>query len=759
MVKNLILISLLFPLAFYGQDVPIGQWKDYLPYNNAISLVKSENNIYVAGENSIFVFDVNSNYIQRLSKINGLSDVGVSAMEKAPEVNSIVVAYNSAIVDIIKDGKIFSLRGIERENIIGLKRINAISFFENSAFLSCSFGIVEIDMENIEIKNTIYLESGIAVNDVCVINDSLFAATNQGIYSVNLQSNILDYNNWENIVNSLSVNDLEVVNNTLYFSVSDSNYVYKMDPNVEMVDTFYRFKFIEAINDTLYVGAQRKLWRMVNTNEFETIVENTYLYFISDVIKDGDTHWITDKQRVLVRITDDLSINSFGPQGPDSEKAYSVTSTDNNTFVSAGGISIVWNNNNTYEGFYWMNGFDWFHVDYDDLEARDITTIVESPQGDLFVGTWNDGIIQLTYDDNLNNYTVYKRHNHITSNNGLQTSNDNPNESTYGWIRVKDLTYDQNGLLWTANSLVEKSLAFMNPQGEWQSLKVKSTNLINSHLGDLVIDDFDRKWFYIAKGGGIVVYDDNGTPELSNDDRDRVLSTAPGSGGLPSNEIFSLAKDKDGEIWVGTDKGVAVFYNPESVFDINGDAQQVLVEADGYVEPIIANESVSAISIDGANRKWFGTKSSGVFVYSADGSEQIHHFNKENSPLFSNTINDISINGKTGEVFIATDKGLLSYKGPAIEGQAQHSNVLVYPNPVREQYTGPIAIKNVTDNADVKITDIRGNIIRSLTAYGGQAVWDGKNQHGERPGTGVYLVFTSNSTGTETFVSKILFIK
>ena len=145
-------------------------------------------------------------------------------------------------------------------------------------------------------------------------------------------------------------------------------------------------------------------------------------------------------------------------------------------------------------------------------------------------------------------------------------------------------------------------------------------------MGDILIDDYGRKWFYIAKGGGLIVYDDNNTPNTPSDDQDRRLSNNAGSGGLPSNEVLSIAKDKDGEIWVGTNKGPAVFYNPEEVFGVNGDAQQVLVETDGYVEPIIANESVSAIAIDGANRKWFGTKSSGVFVYSPDGSTQVHHF-------------------------------------------------------------------------------------------------------------------------------------
>ena len=201
-----------------------------------------------------------------------------------------------------------------------------------------------------------------------------------------------------------------------------------------------------------------------------------------------------------------------------------------------------------------------------------------------------------------------------------------------------------------------------------------------------------------------------------------------------------------------------MFYDTDRVFGIDGDAQLVLVEVDGYVEPIIANESVRAIAIDGANRKWFGTQS-GVFVYSADGSEQIAHYTEENSPLFSNVINDISINQQSGEVFIATDKGLISYKGGATQGRKVHDNVIVYPNPVKESYNGPIAIKNVVENANVKITDVKGNLIQSFTALGGQAVWNGKNKYGERANTGVYLVFTTDPTGIETNVAKILFIK
>jgi ligand-binding sensor domain-containing protein len=321
------------------------------------------------------------------------------------------------------------------------------------------------------------------------------------------------------------------------------------------------------------------------------------------------------------------------------------------------------------------------------------------------------------------------------------------------------MVVDEEGYLWITNSLVKKGLACMNTDGVWQSFTINSYNTENNHLGDIIIDNQGKKWFYIAKGGGIIVYDDNGTPENTSDDRDRLLGTNAGSGGLPSNTIHSLAKDKDGEIWVGTNQGVAVFYDTENVFGLDGDAQLVLVEANGYVEPIIANETVTTIAIDGANRKWFGTKNSGVFVYSSDGSQQIERFSEENSPILSNTINHIAINQNSGEVLISTEKGLISYKAEATEGESKHGNVLVYPNPVKENYNGPIAIKNVVENANVKITDIKGNLIKTVAAFGGQAIWDGKNIYGERANTGVYLVFSTDPTGLETNVAKILFIK
>jgi hypothetical protein len=224
--------------------------------------------------------------------------------------------------------------------------------------------------------------------------------------------------------------------------------------------------------------------------------------------------------------------------------------------------------------------------------------------------------------------------------------------------------------------------------------------------------------------------------------------------------VSALAKDQDGYIWVGTDGGVVVFYSPQQVFRSEFyNAQSIIVLQDGFAGRLFENEVINTIFVDGSNKKWFGTESSGAFLLSPDARETILHFNRNNSPLPSNNILDITINPKTGEVFFATDLGLVSYRGFATEGQSQHTDVYAYPNPVRPGYAGYIAVKGLVTNARVKITDINGNLVYDTFAEGGQLVWNGRDLFGNRPSSGVYLVFSTDPEGNETMVTKILFLK
>ena len=278
-----------------------------------------------------------------------------------------------------------------------------------------------------------------------------------------------------------------------------------------------------------------------------------------------------------------------------------------------------------------------------------------------------------------------------------------------------------------------------------------------------MIDNYGQKWIQMRYSNlnpySVLVFNDNGTPDNTGDDKSKKLNSAVGNGNIPGNIVFAMATDKNGEVWVGTEKGVAVFYSPENIFSgQNFDAQRILVEQDGYVQYLLENETVMSIAVDGANRKWIGTDRGGVFLFSEDGTKQIYHFTDENSPLLSNRVISIAINDITGEVYFATDNGVISFKSTATGGGDTFDNVYAYPNPVRAGYEGYIAIKGLVSNAQVKITDINGALIYTAKAEGGQAIWDGKNFNGSRARTGVYLVFAATADGSEKIVTKILII-
>ena len=326
-------------------------------------------------------------------------------------------------------------------------------------------------------------------------------------------------------------------------------------------------------------------------------------------------------------------------------------------------------------------------------------------------------------------------------------------------IRISDLKFDDKGNLWGLSSEVNHPLFVKTKNNEWYSFSMNQDK-IDLFFDDLIIDRYNQKWGIVAQGKGVFVYNDNNTISDNSDDQYKTLKNSQGQGNLPSLSVYSIAEDLDGEIWVGTDNGIGVFYNPSEIFSgSNFDAQQILIQEGDYGQYLLSEEKVKCIAIDGGNRKWLGTEESGIFLLSADGQEEINHFTKENSPLFSNNIIDISINHNNGEVFIGTEKGLISYRSDATGGVVVQEETHVFPNPVRESYSGPIAIKGLVTNSNIKITDIDGNLFFDDFAKGGQAIWNGKNKNGVKASTGVYLVFSTNIDGVERTVSKILIIR
>ncbi len=465
----------------------------------------------------------------------------------------------------------------------------------------------------------------------------------------------------------------------------------------------------------------------------------------------------------MIKTTDGWNAVSIAPNGPYSPNVFDMSLEGQDLWVASGGRNASWGKLYLTDGVYHFSGESWKNYNRGNNQAfdsiSDMTCVVTDPENPAhaMVGTWSEGVIEFINGEVENVYS--------DNNSSLQEW------ELAGYVAVSGVAFDSYNNLWVANSSAPNILSVKKTNGEWRSFNLGS-NATGINTAKMIVDSYNQKWIMVRADHQLLVYTDNNTIDDPTDDILRTLTNATGLGSLPGNKILSVCEDRDGEIWLGSDEGIGVIYSPGNIFTGgNYDAQRILVEVDGYVQYLLESESVTAIAVDGENRKWIGTERAGVFLLSPDGTEEIHHFTVENSPLYSNLIVDIEINDVTGEVFFGTDKGIISYKSTAPGPDPNDTTgVVVYPNPVREGYKGYIAIKGLMPGADVKITDVSGNLIfaTKVDNEGTQAEWkveengeikfSGTNFSGRKASTGVYLVFATDESGNEKLVTKILFI-
>jgi len=762
MILNKILpgtLLLMSSLQVAAQNIGIGQWQIHLPYRNTIEVKDAGTRMYCATENAVFYHDLEDNSLNRMSKVSGLSDVGVSAISYRPSGDVLVIGYSNANIDLIKNGSIFNISDIKRKSILGNKDINTITFINNIAYLACGFGIVLLDVDKNEILDTYYVSvAQDEVNQVIMLNDTLYAAASTGLYKAPLSSiNLSDFNSWTretaipagvyncistdgvNLYLNRSINPTDILHNDTIYKMSNAGWSY-FDTTLNL--TVSR---IECMHDKILISASAEVFKYDLNDNLEFTYSKPVAPIHSIISSNGEV-WIADNYAGLIKENEPWGIY---PDGPATEKVFSMSFGENDLWIAPGGRTGSWDNSNISDGIFNYIANQWTTITYETLDSiQDFTEILVDPKDNnrVFAGSWNSGVVEI-YKSKIEN--VF---NEANTDSALQSVL--PGKKM---IRVGGLALDENSNLWVSCTEVYNLLSVKEVGGNWFSFQFSGFGL-NTRVSDVLVDQQDNVWILLP-GNGIIVLDHNGTLDNKNDDQEMRLVNAVGSGNLPNKEVICMAMDHDGEIWVGTNEGIAVFYSPELIFSNSDfDAQQILVEQDGYFQYLLETEIVNAISIDGANRKWIATESAGVFLMSEDGTEQLYHFTEKNSPLLSDNIISIAINHKNGEVFFGTDKGIISYKSTATERLTENTNVYAYPNPVREGYNGIIAIKGLVADADVKITDISGALIYQTKALGGQAIWDGKNFNGEKAHTGIYMVFASNEDGTQTVVTKILFI-
>ena len=736
----------------HAQSLKVGEWRDHLSYKSTYDVCQIGSNIYTSTDKAIFVYNKNDNSIERINTLNYLSDTEVSAIESDGE--NLIVCYENGNLDIINSGKTYNLPDIKRASLIGDKRINHINIVDQIAYLSCGFGIVVLDIERREIKDTYLIGNyGAQINilSTCFAHNNLYAATESGIYKASINHpNLTNYEAWTKInehTNS-KISQLTAFSNFIIVNLqgetfnTDTLYTYNGE-------TWNLFDINHTNMSLKSSGTELTITRRFGINIFDTELNQTRFLssaefnlpktdFRSSIYTEDKEYWITDKYNGLLHFNQGFS-ESIQPSGPFISEVAQIKNFGDEIWLAHGDKNENWDPTWTKSELSILNEDLWSTSNtISDYEILDIVAINQY-NGYTYIASWQNGVAKLARTELEAFYD--------TENSSLQKRAIHED-----WINIGDIQFDSEGNLWCTNSQTYEPVSVMYGEGNWESFSLGGSVTENQNIAKMIIDQNDQKWIQL-RDNGMVVFD-----ESRSGAKTKKLTNSESEGNLASDRVFSFTEDLDGEIWVGTDNGVSVFYDPGNIFE-GENASPITVTLDGHNTYLLKGQRINDIEVDGANRKWFATNNSGVIVTSENGTEEIYRFTTDNSPLFSNKVVDIEFNDQSGEVFFATDKGLISFRSKSTMGNNDFDDVLVFPNPVKPNYEGLITIKGLLTDAVVKITDISGNLIYETVALGGQAVWDGKSFEGEKAHSGVYLIFCSDEDGNVSHVSKLLFIR
>ncbi|MBL7802328.1 MAG: hypothetical protein JNL02_01230 [Saprospiraceae bacterium] len=734
----------------------IGEWRQHLPWQRALYVTQSDAKVYFATEWAVVEIDKAERTPRFLTKVEGLSDVGMGVVRFSKSADALVLAYSNSNLDLWypATGEVVNLPFIRKNtNITGDKKIYDMAFEGKSAYLACGFGILKLNLERAEVEYTTFTD--VPVRSFAIYQNYLYAGTEEGLYRLPANDeNPADFSRWQlmgalqNLPAGATVNALAVANSQLYIGIDKTLYRYDgSQASAIATDQVYSVFYLTSEGAGLVIG-----WK----KDFDGKVS-----YLDAAGFQSDIHWTCQAGKPLYAIedgnrkfwladdTDDFryydanidQCDKFDFNSPYNHYCAELAIARNKVYVATRGPSSNFSALYSTDGLYTLENGLWSrfngetHPELTPSDChRDLWRVAPHAVEDKFyVGSFVGGLVEVT--NGGTDTKCYTQYNSILQNAGASGSTR---------TAISGMAFDKTGHLWICNYDATAPIAVLKTDGTLRNFSAAPVN----NLTQVVVDQSGYKWFVVGFNGGVLVYDSGADLDSPSDDRYRLLTTS--NSVLPTNTVNCLAVDLDGDVWVGTQQGTVSFECGSNVFDPQCKGSRRIVNVDGFNGYLLETEDVKSIAVDGANRKWFGT-TNGIFVQSPSGETQEARFTATNSPLFDNAITDIAINQTTGEAWIGTEKGLISVRSDATSGGTVNSDMpYAYPNPVRPDYEGPIAIYGLARDANVKITDIAGNLVFEGTALGGQAIWNGRDYLGRRAASGVYLIF---ATSSETFDS------
>lgn len=707
-----------YVLSATAQDIPLGTWRNHFSYQQARLLAAGDDRIFCAVENGIFFVNLEDNSINKLSKLDGLSDAGVTAMVYDAGQHMLLIGYASGLVDLVTEEEVFTVREIHNTALIGSKRINDIVTDAGKAFIASGFGVIVISLETKEIienyRSIGYAGNDVTVEELAVIDGKLFARTEEFILSGSLQDNLQDFNNWVHYDETI---DHEYRN---FASLGDRIYAVTNQKDISYLEngawtsmgwsSDISIQQLLANNGVLYALTEKAIYTLEEgeLSLFHTFSANDR----ADAFLYDDGFWIADAKVGLL----DPAEQPVSPAGPLTDNITRIRFINGQVFALHGPEPSFYSGTIDSLGYSYFNNSSWQSFE---IPGFYNLTDVSSYQDQLFFASAGFGLYNQTVDQILDSTISV-----------IADSKENLG-TIIPELSASDLLY-----FISYNSRI----SLYTLDAERQITPYSEAFVDTDKPESIDISEESTLWLRDSYGGAVAL-------NLPNDEFRRIDE----NDGLPSGAIQDIQIDLEDEAWIATTAGPVVFPDASFVFDQFNATQPIFENRE-----LFEGEAVSALAVDGGNRIWMSTVN-GITLFSQNFSEQIAHFNTDNSPLPSNDIQEFAYNPVNGEMYILTSKGLVSYRTGSSKGD-DHSSVSIFPNPVRPGYSGLVGITGVVRDASVKITDIHGKLIRQLTANGGTASWDLLDYNRNEVQSGIYVIFSSSADGEDTYIGKLAVI-
>ena len=773
MKKNFLFFLVLIPFFSFSQTDFSNRWEDFFSYNNVKDFIIIDQNIYAITDNAVFIYNTISKETRKLSSINGLSGETVSVIHFNRLNNRLVIGYETGLIEVLnEDGTIKISKDIVNFNQSGEKQINHISELNNKLYFSTPFAVVVYDIDKLEFGDTYFIganSTSVKINQTLIRNNQIYAASENGIYVANLSNpNLIDFNNWQLLFAGNFTNIVRF--NTLIYASIGTDLVQINGSKLTVEKTFTNpIKKLKSNGKNLIVTSKQEAI-VLNINMIEVYKSTptvAYDFTLNNASSLGNNLLLATSEYGILQIplSGSQTFAEIHPKGPLSNSVFSMDALNNNIWFVYGGYNSAYVPIGNLKGFSHYNGSEWKNTVFTNaFPVYDLVNVTIDPNHNnrAFLSSYSDtnsgnilsggGLFEVVDDKIINFYN--------SKNSPLEDLF--PNDVNRITTRISGTIFDNQGNLWVTDAKATNKLKKFSSSGTWQvfDLRTLQTNEAEE-VNTIKVDKLNSLWIGTRRNGAYI-FNETG-------DRKRALTTEPTKGSLPHANVRTIAIDKNNKIWLGTQSGLAVFYNANGIFEASVyDSEPIIILDDGIPKKLLGNQTVNSIAVDGADNKWFGTDNGGVLYTNPSGQKTLASFNKDNSPLPSNKILNISVDVTNGKVYFATDKGVVAYNSNVASFGETLEEVYAYPNPALKKHQ-IITIDGKNGNhlpkgTNVKILDVAGNLVYETNVVegqeiqGGKVVWNKTNLAGKKVASGIYIVLLTNDDASETTSTKIAII-